>query len=75
MKEHRTFMQTKSQDTVIVPVMFTGRAMGSSKITDCMGDECDDDETQFQSRDKHTDDDEYDNDSPAGYRNAAHFSD
>ena len=66
-KQHKNFMQTKSQDTVIVPVMYTGKAMGKSKLTE-WDEEDDDGMTHFDRRDVHSDEEEYDKDSPVGYR-------
>ena len=60
-------MQTKAQDTVIVPVMYTSKKMGASSLTDCF--KCDEDEpTHFEKIDAHSDEEEYDKDSPVGYR-------
>ena len=59
MKQHHTFMQLQSKDTVIVPVEFTGRSIGQSRLKNEYEEGDDDEESYFESRDRHTDDDEY----------------
>ena len=61
-------MQLQSEDTEIVPVKYTTRSIGESYL----GPDKDELEngTVHQQMDKHADDDEYDLDSPVGYRNA-----
>ena len=68
-KQHHDFMQLQAQDTVIVPVEFTSKSIGQSRFRNVyIEGEADEDESHFEARDRHTDDDEYDQDSPVGYR-------
>ena len=59
-------MQTKAKDTVIVPVMYTGKSIGNSTLK--AWDDDDEELSHFERRDLHSDDEEYDKDSPVGYR-------
>ena len=61
-------MQLKSQDLEVVPVKFTGKSIGESYLGPDKDEE--DNGTVHQQMDKHSDDEQYDMDSPVGYRNA-----
>ena len=67
-EQHRQFMQLQSQDTVIVPVKYTTRSIGQSTLGPDL-EEVEEFGTVHQQMDRHSDDEQYDMDSPAGYRN------
>ena len=61
-------MQTQAQDLEIVPVKFTDRKIGRSTLAP--DDDYEENGSMHEQMDRHADDEEYDHDSPAGYRDA-----
>ena len=61
-------MQMQAQDLEIVPVKFTDRSIGKSTLG--VDEDIEENGSVLEQADRHSDDEAYDHDSPAGYRDA-----